>query len=84
MEIRSSALRHGISEDDIRHATDNAIAAITHPDQPGFTMLIGPDVASALLEVGVIEAGNEDHVIHAMPARRKYLAMLDPPRDHDR
>ena len=32
----------GISDDDIRHAIENAIAAITRPEQPDFTLLIGP------------------------------------------
>ena len=35
----------GISDDGIRHAANNAIAAITNPDQPDFTMLLGPDPA---------------------------------------
>jgi hypothetical protein len=39
---------HGISDDDIRHAIDNAIAAITRPEQPDFTMLIGPDATQRL------------------------------------
>ena len=78
VEIRSSARKHGISDDNIRHAIDNAIAAITRPDQPDFTMLIGPDTAARLLEVGVIETENQDYVIHAMTARDKYLNMIDP------
>jgi hypothetical protein len=52
VEIRSSARKHGISDDEIRHAIDNAIAAITRPEQPDFTMLIGPDATARLLEVG--------------------------------
>jgi len=84
VEIRPSARRHGISEDSIRHATNNAIAAITHPDQPGFTMVIGPDISSALLEIRILETEDQDYIVHAMPARRKYLAMLDPPRDQSR
>lgn len=79
VEIRPSARKHGISDDDIRHAIDNAIAAITRPEQPGFTMLIGPDAAACLLEVGVIETDDQDYVIHAMAARNKYLSMLDTP-----
>ncbi|MGB3736491.1 MAG: hypothetical protein WA964_16140 [Ilumatobacter sp.] len=55
MEIRESARKHGVSDDDIRHAVNNAIGSITRPDQPDFTMLIGPDTRSALIEVGIIE-----------------------------
>ncbi|MCB1002266.1 MAG: hypothetical protein KDB40_23430 [Acidimicrobiales bacterium] len=43
MEILPSAHKHGISDDDIRHAFENAVASITVPDQPDFSMIIGPD-----------------------------------------
>lgn len=77
MEILSSARKHGIGDDDIRHAVNNAIAAITTTTQADFTMLIGPDVASRLLEIGVLAADDNDYVIHAMPARKKYLTMIE-------
>ena len=80
VEIRPSARKHGISDDDIRHAIDNAIAAITRPEQPDFTMLIGPDATARLLEVGVLETDDQDYVIHAMTARTEYLSMLETPR----
>jgi hypothetical protein len=73
------ALASGIFDDDIRHAIDNAIAAITRPEQPDVTMLIGPDATARLLEVGVIETDDQDYVIHAMTARSKYLSMLETP-----
>ena len=75
-----SARKHGISDDDIRHAINNAIAAITRPDQPGFTMIVGPDHRAALIEVGILETDDQDYVIHAMTARLKYLKMVDPQR----
>ncbi len=80
MEIRASARKHGISDDDIRHAINNAIVSITRPGQPDFTMLIGPDARAALVEVGVLETDDQDYVIHAMVAREKYLKMIDPQR----
>lgn len=80
MEIVPSARRHGISDDDIRHAYTNAVAAITTPDQPDFTMLVGPDRATQLLEIGVVAVDDGDYVIHAMPARPKYLKMSKPTR----
>jgi len=79
VEIRASARKHGISDDDIRHAIDNAVAAITRPEQPDFTMLIGPDPTARLLEVGVIETDDQDYVIHAMTARNQYLTMVNLP-----
>jgi len=78
--ILPSARKHGISDDDIRHACTNAVAAITTPNQPDFTMLLGPDRATQLVEIGVVAADDNDYVIHAMPARPKYLKMITPPR----
>ena len=76
VEVLPSARKHGIPDDDIRHAVNNALSAITTPNQPDFTMLIGPDTASRLLEIGVLSADDNDYVIHAMPARQKYLNMI--------
>ncbi len=81
MEILPSARKHGISDDDIRHVVNNAVAAITTAHQPDFTMLIGPDASARLLEVGVLAADDNDYVIHAMRARDKYLAMIEPRGD---
>ena len=77
VEVLPSARKHGIPDADIRHAVNNAFGAITTPTQPDFTMLIGPDAASRLLEIGVVSADENDYVIHAMPARRKYLEMIN-------
>ena len=40
-------------------------------------MLIGPDLAAQLLEIGVVSDDDNDYVIHAMPARAKYLKMIN-------
>lgn len=75
--VAGACRKHGISDDDIRHAINNAIAAITRPEQPEFTMLFGPTVNARLLEVGIVATDDQDYVIHAMPARDKYLSMID-------
>lgn len=80
MEILPSARKHGISDDDIRHGFNNAVAAITSPDQPDFTMIVGADLNGQLLEIGVLAADDNDYVIHAMPARTKYVKMIQPKR----
>lgn len=80
MEILPSARKHGVSDDDIRHAFENALAAITVPDRPDFTMIIGPDRSAQFLEVGVLASDDDDYVIHAMPARMKYIKMIRPRR----
>ena len=39
----------------------------------GLTMFVGADQAGNLLEVGVIDSSDGPIIIHAMPARPKYL-----------
>lgn len=73
MEILASARRHGISDDDIRHALANAVITVTSEGQPDFMMLVGPDQSANLLEIGVVEADEIEYVIHAMRARPQYL-----------
>lgn len=80
VEILQSARKHGISDDDIRHGFDNAVAAITAPDQPDFTMIVGADSNGQLLEIGVLAADDNDYVIHAMQARTRYVKMIQPKR----
>jgi hypothetical protein len=80
VEILSSAHKHGISDDAMRHAFENAVASITVPDQPDFSMIIGPDESGRLLEVGIVADDDNDYVIHAMPARPKYLKLIRPHR----
>jgi len=80
VEILPSARKHGVSDDDIRHGLDNAVAAITTTDQHDFTMIVGANLNGHLLEIGVLAADDNDYVIHAMPARTKYLKMIKPKR----
>ena len=37
------------------------------------SMLVGPDTAARLLEVGIAEAEGIEFIVHAMPARAKFL-----------
>ncbi len=53
MEIADSARRHGVPDDDMLHAVRNALRSV---DQGGGQALfIGPDYASRLLEVVVLD-----------------------------
>jgi hypothetical protein len=36
-------------------------------------MLIGPDTAARFLEIGVAESEGIEFIVHAMPARDKFL-----------
>lgn len=67
----TSAARHGVTEEDALHAWAFAIDAYTLRE--GMVMYVGPDRAGNLLEVGVVEWHEELAIVHAMPARDKFL-----------
>jgi hypothetical protein len=69
--IAGSARKHGIADEDMLHAYNNPIRADDMDD--GLTMLIGPGRAANLLEVCVVAGQGSPVIIHAMPARTKYL-----------
>ena len=68
--IVASARRHGITDDDMLHAYRHPVLAYEFDD---LTMLVGPDLAARLLEIGVATAEGIEFIIHAMPARSKFL-----------
>jgi hypothetical protein len=68
--ILDSARKHGLSDDDILHAYRNPIRAF---DVDDLTMPIGSDHAARLLEIGVVTAEGIEFIVHAMPARDKFL-----------
>ncbi len=68
--ILASARKHGIFDDDMLHAYRNPIRVFDIDD---LTMLIGPDASARLLEIGVARVEGIDFVVHAMPARLKFV-----------
>lgn len=70
----ASASRHGVVEEDARHAYRNAIDGYDVGDD--MTMYVGPARDGALLEVGVVEWHGTTAVVHAMPARPRYRGRL--------
>ena len=79
MEIDRSAHKHGIDDDTILHAIDNAILVVDlEPDaDPPRVLAIGPDMAANLLEIVWLElADGGELVIHAMPLRPSFYALL--------
>ena len=68
--ILASARKHGIDDQDMLHAYRNPIRVF---DRDDLTMLIGPDQAAGLLEIGVAEAEGVEFIVHAMAARPKFL-----------
>lgn len=72
VEITPGALKHGVDPDDIRHAL-RYFVRVTHTADPHVTMHIGPSRTGALLEVGLVNTEDRSAVVHAMPARHKFL-----------
>jgi hypothetical protein len=68
--VLESARKHGISDDDMLHAYRNPIRVFVLDD---LVMLIGGDEAGRLLEVGVAEAEGLEFIVHAMPARQRFM-----------
>jgi hypothetical protein len=68
--ILASARKHGVADEDMLHAYRNPIRVFETDD---VAMLVGPDQAGALLEVGVTTTEGIEFVVHAMPARAKFL-----------
>ena len=69
--IAPSALKHGLNEEEILHAYRNPLRMWDLRD--GFTMMIGPNAAAIILEVGSIDGDTAVVIVHAMRAREKYL-----------
>lgn len=69
--IAASAHRHGVSDETILHAFNNPIRSEELDE--GLVMLIGPDHAGNLMEIGVATSDAGPVIVHAMPARPKYL-----------
>lgn len=70
MEIHKSARKHGINDDDIRHAIRNAIVDLML-DAPNRNrqLLLGPTRSGTIVEVIVLHHEQGPLVIHAMPVR---------------
>jgi hypothetical protein len=69
--IAPSASKHGIADADILHAYRNPIRRFELDD--GLTILVGPDRAARLLEVGVVTGDPDPVVVHAMECRNRFL-----------
>jgi len=75
MVIHDSARKHGIADEDIRHAVEHALVEFDLDDQR--VLHLGFDRQARMLEVVVLSPeGGEPIAIHAMPIRRSYLHLL--------
>jgi hypothetical protein len=68
--ILVSARKHAVTDEDMIHAYHHPIRVLLLDD---LTMLIGPDHSTRLLEIGVSTSEGIDFIVHAMPARPKFL-----------
>ncbi|MCY4516371.1 MAG: hypothetical protein OXB99_03935 [Acidimicrobiaceae bacterium] len=68
--VAASAYKHGISEEDILHAYRNPIRLYYQDHR---VLLVGGGWGGNILEIGVEEGEERDIIIHAMPARDKFL-----------
>lgn len=77
MEIRGSARKHGISDEEIQHAWDNAIRLVEYEyDGEERLLVIGPDQHGRLLELVAVPAGEPTRIIHADRLRPKFYDYL--------
>lgn len=67
--IRPRARRHGIEDEDMRHALRNWIRVAD--EEEDVVLFLGPDRAARLIEVGVRSDEDGMRIVHAMrPARQ--------------
>ena len=77
MEIRSSARKHGITDEEIQHAWDNAIRLVEYEYAGEDRLLvIGADQHGRLLELVAVPAGDPTRIIHADRLRPKFYDYL--------
>jgi len=70
VDIRESARRHGVADEDIKHALAHTVSWVELGDDPWRYLLAGPDRAGNMLELVILDLGGEELVIHAMGLRR--------------
>ncbi|MCY4256860.1 MAG: hypothetical protein OXE04_01015 [bacterium] len=71
-EIAESARKHGVTDEDIRHALRYHWITLS-ADDLAVVMHVGPSMTSQPLEIGVLHKSHVRVIIHAMPARRRFL-----------
>ena len=79
MRVHSSALKHRVSPEDAIQAAEWAtwIEPLDDDGPPDRELRLGFDTSARPLEtVVLVLKGGEEMVIHAMPARKKYLDLL--------
>jgi hypothetical protein len=75
MEIRPSARRHGVADEDIHHVLDHSLREVALDDERW--LVLGPDRAANIIELVLYTTDQgEARVIHAMRATKEHLKFL--------
>jgi hypothetical protein len=74
VEIAESARKHGVADEDIRHAVQLSLRVVSQ--ERDRLLVIGPDRHGRLLEVVVIDPDDAPVAIHAMTLRRKFYRYM--------
>lgn len=77
MQVRASALKHDVMEDDVLHAWRNVMRTVEQEYDGEIRLLaIGPARDGSLLELVVVPANRPVRVIHADRLRPKFYELL--------
>ena len=79
MIIEPSARKHGVQDEDMRHALRHHWRQV-ETDDVDRTVYIGPSTTGEPLEVVIVSDEAGTTIIHAMVARKKYLGAPVPRR----
>jgi len=81
--INASARRHGIADDDIRHAVTHAVFSDDiDPEPPARRLHLGPDRAGNMIEVVTLHFDDGGVLaIHAMRMTKQYWRLLEGHRN---
>jgi len=75
VEVHPSARKHGIADEDIKHAAANAMTIDEQDDDT--RLYLGPARSADLLEVvTIVRTDGPELAIHAMRMRPKYQRLL--------
>lgn len=75
MEIEDSAYRHGVEEEDIRHAWAHLVVEVSIRRTDNMQVWIGEARDGRLLEIGVLDFYGQ-RIIHAMRLRRNWYRFI--------
>jgi hypothetical protein len=76
VEVLPSAHRHGVAEEDMQHALDNAVVIEDIAEGPIRYLVLGSDRSGNFVELVILDRPRGPAVIHAMPMTAQYRRLL--------